>query len=87
MRTNPTAEKIERMIAAYFEACKMQDAKAISECFALGAVHYPPHPIKTLRDMNSSALTMQPALVRGPAISEPRITRRITGSRPNCGRW
>jgi methyltransferase len=43
MRTNPIARKIEQMIAAYFEACKMQDAKAISECFAPEAAHYLPH--------------------------------------------
>jgi hypothetical protein len=43
MRTNPIARKIEQMVAAYFEACKMQDAKVISECFAPGATHYLPH--------------------------------------------
>jgi methyltransferase len=43
MPTNPIVQKIEQMVAAYFEACKMQDAKAISACFAPGAVHYLPH--------------------------------------------
>ena len=43
MPTNPTVKKIEQMVVAYFEACKMQDAKAISACFVPGAVHYLPH--------------------------------------------
>jgi hypothetical protein len=43
MRTNPTVQKIEQMVASYFEACKMQDAEAISVCFAPGAVHYLAH--------------------------------------------
>ena len=43
MRTSPIVQKIEQMVAAYFEACGRQDAKAISECFAPGAVHYLPH--------------------------------------------
>jgi hypothetical protein len=43
MRANLVEQKIEQMVAAYFEACKMQDAKAISGCFAPGAVHYLPH--------------------------------------------
>jgi len=43
MRSNPIAQKIEQMVGAYFEACRMQDANAISECFAAGAVHYLPH--------------------------------------------
>lgn len=37
------ARKIEEMIGAYFEACRAQDANAISGCFAPGAVHYLPH--------------------------------------------
>jgi hypothetical protein len=43
MRTNTIAQKIEQMVCAYFEACRMQDANAISACFAPGAVHYLPH--------------------------------------------
>ena len=43
MRTNPIVQKIEQMVASYFEACKMQDAAAITACFAPGAVHYLPH--------------------------------------------
>ena len=43
MQKNPIVQRIEQMVVAYFEACKMQDAKAISECFAPGAVHYLPH--------------------------------------------
>ncbi len=43
MPTNPIAQKIEQMVASYFEACKMQDAEVISACFAPGAVHYLPH--------------------------------------------
>ena len=40
---NPIAQRIEKTIGAYFEACKAQDANAISACFAPGAVHYLPH--------------------------------------------
>lgn len=43
MRENPIVQKIENMVAAYFKACEMQDAEAISKCFAPGAVHYLPH--------------------------------------------
>ena len=43
MLTNPIVQKIEQMVAAYFEACKMRDARAISDCFAPDAVHYLPH--------------------------------------------
>jgi hypothetical protein len=43
MRTNPIVQKVEQMVGAYFEACKMQDVKAISACFTPGAVHYLPH--------------------------------------------
>ncbi len=43
MRANPIAQKIEQMVASYFEACAMQDEKAISACFAPAAVHYLPH--------------------------------------------
>ena len=43
MPTDPIEQKIEQMVIAYFEACKVQDAKAISQCFASGAVHYLPH--------------------------------------------
>ena len=43
MPTNPIVQKIEQMVGAYFEACKMQDAKAISACFVPDAIHYLPH--------------------------------------------
>lgn len=43
MPTNSVAQKIEQMVGEYFEACRMQDAQAIAECFAPGAVHYLPH--------------------------------------------
>ncbi len=43
MRTSPTAQQIEHMVGAYFEACRMLDATAISACFAPSAVHYLPH--------------------------------------------
>ena len=43
MRTNSIAQKIERIIGEYFEACCIQDVQAIAECFAPGAVHYLPH--------------------------------------------
>ena len=43
MRTNQAAQRIEQVVAAYFEACRAQDAKAISACFAASAVHYLPH--------------------------------------------
>jgi hypothetical protein len=43
MTTNPIAQKMEQMVAAYFEACNKVDARAIASCFAPGAVHYFPH--------------------------------------------
>ena len=43
MATNPIAQKMEKMVAAYFEACRKVDAKAIAACFAPGAIHYFPH--------------------------------------------
>jgi hypothetical protein len=43
MAENPIAQKMERMVAAYFEACRKLDANAIAACFASGAVHYLPH--------------------------------------------
>jgi len=43
MSANPIAQRMEQTIGAYFEACKAQDANAISACFAPGAVHYLPH--------------------------------------------
>jgi SnoaL-like protein len=43
MSTNPLAQKMERMVSAYFEACAKQDANAIAACFAPGGVHYFPH--------------------------------------------
>jgi hypothetical protein len=43
MPINPIVQKIEQMIACYFEACEMQDAEAIAACFSPGAVHYLPH--------------------------------------------
>jgi hypothetical protein len=43
MATNPIAQKMEQMVAAYFEACGKVDAKAIAACFAPSAVHYFPH--------------------------------------------
>ena len=41
--TNRIAQRIEQTIGACFEACKAQDANAVSACFASGAVHYLPH--------------------------------------------
>ena len=43
MGTSPIEQQIERMIGAYFEACRIQNAQAIAECFAPDAVHYLPH--------------------------------------------
>ncbi len=43
MAENPVAQKMERMVAAYFEACRNLDANAIAACFASGGVHYFPH--------------------------------------------
>ena len=43
MLTNPIVQRIEQRVAAYFEACKRRDAKAIADCFASDAVHYLPH--------------------------------------------
>ena len=43
MTTNPIAQKMEQMVAAYFEACNKVDARAIASCFAPGIVHYFPH--------------------------------------------
>ena len=43
MATNPITRKMEQMVAAYFEACRKIDSKAIAACFAPGAVHYFPH--------------------------------------------
>ena len=43
MTTKPSAQKMEQMVSAYFEACGKQDPNAIAACFAPGAVHYFPH--------------------------------------------
>jgi methyltransferase len=43
MSTNPIAQRMERMVGSYFEACGNQDPNAIAGCFAPGAVHYFPH--------------------------------------------
>ena len=43
MASKEIAQEIEKTVGAYFEACRMQDADAISACFTPGAVHYLPH--------------------------------------------
>jgi methyltransferase len=43
MTTNPIAQKMERMVTSYFDACNELDAKGIAACFAPRAVHYFPH--------------------------------------------
>src|SRR3974390_3486105 len=43
MSVNPSGQKMEQVVGAYFEACRLQDVNAIADCFAPGAVHYLPH--------------------------------------------
>jgi methyltransferase len=43
MLENPIAQKLEQMVAAYFDGCRKLDVNAIASCFASGAVHYFPH--------------------------------------------
>jgi hypothetical protein len=43
MPVNPIGQKMEQVVGAYFEACRLLDVNAIANCFAPGAVHYLPH--------------------------------------------
>jgi ketosteroid isomerase-like protein len=43
MTDDALAERMERVISDYFEACKNADAETISACFCPDGVHYFPH--------------------------------------------
>jgi methyltransferase len=43
MSENPVTRKMERMVSAYFDACRKQDPNAIAACFVPDGVHYLPH--------------------------------------------
>jgi hypothetical protein len=58
MRTNPIEQKIEQMVGAYFEACKMQDVKNSAQLVSSGRGPFR-KMIAFCADMNFASLTQR----------------------------
>jgi SnoaL-like domain len=65
MAINPIAEKMEQIVAAYFDACNTADTKAIAACFAPGAVHYFPHAAPVSGGDRIGEMVVQTILTKG----------------------